>query len=60
MAANQQKRRMRLVEKGVLYFILLGGLVGVAFMFYLNAHVDDWNVKLNGNVDSEKAQPSTK
>ncbi|WP_157722123.1 hypothetical protein [Tumebacillus avium] len=49
--AAKKKRRMRLVEKGTLYFILLGGLVGVAFMFYLNANVDDWNV----NMESEKA-----
>ncbi|TCP54701.1 hypothetical protein EV586_104322 [Tumebacillus sp. BK434] len=54
--AAEQKRRMRPIEKGVLYFILLGGLVGVGFMFYLNAHVDDWKVQLNSNMDSEKAQ----
>lgn len=47
----KQKRRMRLAEKGIMYFILLGGLVGVAFMFYLNANVDDWHVKM----ESEKA-----
>ncbi len=41
----EQKRRMRPLEKGVFLFLLAGGLAGLLFMFYLQANVDDWNVK---------------